>query len=99
MVETKGITVNRGFVLGLLTIFFSLALSVLIPFVAPALGIVLLVTGVYTYRHTTDIAMRTFAIAAITSGILIFLVMIVLWLFLMTSDITATSSIEKYKGR
>ncbi len=88
-----------GFVFGLLTIFFSLALSVLVPFVAPALGVVLLVTGVYAYRHATDATMRTIAIAAITSGILMFLIIIIIWVFFMTSNITATSSVEKYPGR
>lgn len=83
MVETKSINVNsRGFVPGLLIIFFSLALSVLVPFIAPALGVVELVTGVYIYRHTTDIAKHSIAMAAITSGILIFLIIIIRWIFL-----------------
>ncbi len=100
MIETKSVMINsRGFVLGLLIILFSLALGVLIPFVAPALGVVLLVAGVYAYRHTTDAAMRTIAIAAIAGGILMFLIIIIIWIFFMTSNITATPSIEKYPGR
>lgn len=99
MIETKSVINSREFVLCLLFILFSLALGVLVPFVAPALGVVLLVTGVYAYRHATDVTMRTIGIASITSGILMFLIIIVIWLFFMTSDITATSSIENYPGK
>ncbi|MCZ7355477.1 MAG: hypothetical protein O8C66_13325 [Candidatus Methanoperedens sp.] len=99
MVEYKEIRVNsRELVLGLLIIFFSLTLGLLVPFVAPALCVSLLVTGVYAYRHAIDVGMRTIAIAAITGGILMFLMIIVIWLF-MVSNITSTSSIENYPGR
>lgn len=99
MVEYKDIRLNtREFVLGLLIISFSLTLGVLVPFVAPALCVLLLVTGIYAYRHAIDVGMRTIAIAAITGGILMFIMIIVIWLF-MFSYTTSTSSIENYPGR
>ncbi len=99
MTETKDSRIkSQELVPGLLIIFLSLIISVLIPFVAPALAILLLVIGVYIYKHATDSAMRTIAVAAITSGILI-LLMVIIMLFLMTWHTTATSSIEKYPGR
>ncbi|MCZ7355466.1 MAG: hypothetical protein O8C66_13275 [Candidatus Methanoperedens sp.] len=98
MVEYKEIRVNsREFVLGLLIIFFSLVLGVLVPFVAPVLGIVQLVSGVYAYKHSTDVALRTIAVAVIASGIMMFVIVIFLLLF-MVSNTTTTPSIENYPG-
>ena len=48
---------KQGLVLGLLIILISLLLSVLIP-VAPVIGVALLVSGIYTYQHNTDVYMR-----------------------------------------
>ncbi len=69
------------------------------PFAAPALGVVLLVTGIYAYKHATDVTMRTIAVTAIISGIVMFIIIIVFWLFFMTSNISWTFSIGKYQGR
>ncbi len=99
MVETKDIRVNnRELVLGLLIISLNLVLGLLFPFVAPALCALLLVTGVYAYRHAIDVGTRIIAIAAITGGVLMLIMIIVIWLF-MVSNITSISSIEKYPGR
>ncbi len=99
MVETKCVTVNSREIFFGLFIFLSLALGILDPFAAPGFGLVLLVTGIYAYRHATDVTMRTIAVAAITSGIVMFIIIIVFWFFFMTSNINGTYSIEKYPGR
>jgi hypothetical protein len=100
MTETKDFRVkSRELAPGFLIIFLSFILSIVVPLLSPVLGVLLLVTGVYAYRHATDAAMRTIAIANITSGILILIIMILIWLFFISSNITATSSIENYPGR
>lgn len=68
---------NQGLVLGLLIILISLLLSVLIP-VAPVIGVALLGSGIYAYRHNTDVYMRTIAIFAIAAGIMMILIVVVL---------------------
>jgi len=60
MVETKSINVNsRGFVPGLLIIFFQFSFKCPGSFYCTSTRVVELVTGVYIYKHTTDVAMRS----------------------------------------
>jgi uncharacterized membrane-anchored protein len=82
---------SRELFLGLLIIFFSLALSILIPLAAPVFGVVLLVSGIYAYRHSTDVAIRTIAIAAISGGIIVILIAILIWLGMVAYTSTSSS--------
>ena len=84
---------KQGLVLGLLIILISLLLSVLIP-VAPVIGVALLVSGIYTYRHNTDVYMRTIAIFAIAAGIMMILIIIFVLLWSYAPTQTGTISLN-----
>lgn len=99
MIETKSIMVNsQGFILGLLIIFSSLALSILFPLIAPLLGIVLLASGIYAYKYNANDTTRTIAIATIVSGLLCLIIAALIAFFLVTNT-TTTASIENYPGQ
>lgn len=105
MAEIKGIRINRQeLILGLLIFLFILALSalsIMFPLVAPILGVmfgvVLVVSGTYAYRHSTDAAIRAIAIAVIAGGIMVILIAILI-LASKEAYTIMTSSIENYPG-
>ncbi len=89
--------------------FFILALGVKVPFATPILGIilgvlvflfgvVLLSSGIYTYRRSSDAAIRGIAIAIVAGGIIVLLIGLLILYGLAAYTIT-TSTVENYPGR
>lgn len=58
----------RGWIYGYLILLSSLAISFLIPPVAPVLGVALIVGGVVAYRQNTETVIRNAGVAAIIAG-------------------------------
>jgi len=72
---------GRMFAFGLF-IFLSFILSLLFPILAPAIGIVLFVSGVFIYRYNTD-QPKYIAIIMAIAGSLIILTSILIFLKLL----------------
>lgn len=109
MVDTKDIRVDRSKTSSRSINFFSLALSVMVPYAPPLLGlafgvlgvvfgVVFIAGGVYAYRHSKDAALRAIAIAGVAGGIIVILIGFLILYGLAAYTIT-TPSIEKYPGR
>jgi len=85
---------SREFILGLLIIFLSLFLGFVFPLVAPVLALVLIVGGIFAYRHNTDVTTRTIAVVAIAGGITILLMILLISLFLAPSHSSMSVFVE-----
>jgi len=93
MAEMKNARINsREFILGLLIILLSLFASFVFPLFAPVLALVLIVGGIFAYRHNTDVTARTIAVAAIAGGITILLTILLVSLFLSPTHSSMSSS-------
>lgn len=93
--EMKNARINsQEFILGLLIIFLSLFLSFVFPLVAPVLALVLIVGGIFAYRHNTDVTTRTIAVVAIAGGITILLMILLISLFLAPSHSSMSVFVE-----
>ena len=79
MTEQKQNNNSREINLGLLIILLSLILSILVPPVAPVIGVVLLIIGIFTYRQ----GKRTEAIIFIAGGAMILLMIFLASIFLL----------------
>ena len=87
MSEIKVNRINgRDVVIGLLTILISIFIVFLFPFAAPVVGVVLLVSGTYTYKQDTNQTTRTIAITAMAAGAMILLTSM-LMLFVISTNI------------
>ncbi|MEA2000156.1 MAG: hypothetical protein U9N61_12655 [Euryarchaeota archaeon] len=92
MEEMKNVRINsREFILGLLIILLSLFVSFVFPIFAPVLALVLIIGGIFAYRHNTDVTTRTIAVVAIAGGITILLTILLISLFLSPTHSSMSS--------
>lgn len=98
MAEMKNVRINsREFLLGLLIILLSLFMSFVFPLFAPVLALMLIVGGIFAYRHNTDVTTRTIAVVAIAGGIAILLMILLVSVFLVpTHSSMSSSSVDSY---
>ena len=93
MEEMKNVRINsREFILGLLIILLSLFASFVFPISAPVLALMLILGGIFAYRHNTDVTTRTIAVVAIAGGITILLTILMVSLFLSPTHSSMSSS-------
>ncbi|MEA1997961.1 MAG: hypothetical protein U9N61_01360 [Euryarchaeota archaeon] len=93
MEEMKNVRINsREFILGLLIILLSLFVSFVFPIFAPVLALMLIVGGIFSYRHNTDVTTRTIAVVAIAGGITMLLTILLISVFLSPTHSSMSSS-------
>ncbi len=91
MTEQKENSNSREIILGLLIILLSLILSLIFPLIAPVTGVVLLTNGIFTYRKSKDITMRTKAVMFIAGGAMILLMIFLASIFLLQVSSSSSS--------
>jgi hypothetical protein len=91
MTEQKENSNSREIILGLLIILLSSILNLIFPLIAPVIGVVLLINGIFTYRKSKDITMRTKAVTFIVGGAMILLMIFLASTFLLRVGSTSSS--------